>query len=37
MDDEHHYYYGVVARAVLLCRRCDSEPTAPLAESALLS
>jgi hypothetical protein len=35
-DDERHYD-GVVARAVLLCRRCDSEPMVPLAGLALRS
>jgi hypothetical protein len=36
LDDERHYD-GVVARAVLLCRRCDSEPMVPLAGLALRS
>jgi hypothetical protein len=35
-DDERHYD-GVVARAVLLCRRCDSEPMGLLAGLAVRS
>ena len=35
-DDEQHYD-SAVARAVLLCRRCDSEPTEPLAGSVITS
>jgi hypothetical protein len=34
--DEQHYD-RVLARAVLLCQRCDSEPTTPLAGLALRS